>query len=126
MPKVSKNTKADTARESAKAAAARKASKAAVPVKPMLVPSYRLEDPRTLRQREWEENVKRYISGYGNWERGRGFCAWGSRNKSLKEKKRLNSFLFSTEVNAAGYDNRQQQFVEDIKGYKEGRDGPAV
>jgi len=117
MPKVSKNMKAGTAR---------KASNAAVPVKPLLVPTYRLEDPRTLRQREWEENVKRYISGYGNWERGRGFCAWGSRNKSLKEKRRPKSYLFSTEVNAAGYDNRQQQFLEDINGYKEGRDGPAV
>ena len=126
MPKVSKNTKADTARESAKAAAARKASKAAVPVKPMLLRTYLPEDPRTLRQREFDENVKRYIDGYGNWERGRGFCAWGTRNKSLKEKRRPKSYLFSTEVNAAGYDNRQQQFLEDIKGYKEGRDGTAV
>ena len=129
MPKVLKNTKdtkAGTARESSKAAAPRKASKAAVPVKPLLVPTYLLEDPRTLRQREWDENVNRYINGYGNWERGRGFCAWGSRNRSLKEKRRLKPYLFSTEVNAIGYDNRQQQFLEDIEGYKEGRDGPAV
>ncbi len=106
MPKASKNTKAPAPRKDSKATAA---------VKPMLVRHYKIGDPRTLRQRERDENVNRCLKGLGNWERGRGFCAWDSRNKSLKEKKRPDSYLFPKKVKSAGLDNRQKQFVEDTR-----------
>ena len=107
MPKTSKNMKAP---------APRKGSKATAAVKPLLVRHYKINDPRTLRERERDENVNRCLKGLGNWERGRGFCAWDSRNKSLKETKRSDSYLFSKKVNFAGLDNRQQQFMEDTRG----------
>jgi hypothetical protein len=104
MPKVSKKTKA-------------------VAVKQLLVRTYHINNPFTLRERENKENVNRYLKGLGNWPDSRGFCTWGSRNKKLREKKRSK---VGTERTPSGMTLRQQQFLEDIKGYEEGRDGPAV
>jgi len=94
MPKVSKKTKA-------------------VAEKPLLVRNYNINDPRTLRERERDENVNRYLKGLGNWPDSRGFCTWGSRNQKLREKKRSK---VGTERTPSGMTLRQQQFVEDTAG----------
>ena len=78
-----------------------------------LVRNYNINDPRTLRERERDENVNRYLKGLGNWPDSRGFCTWGSRNQKLREKKRSK---VGTERTPSGMTLRQQQFVEDTAG----------
>ena len=95
----------------------------AVAKKPLLVRNYLPDDPRTLRQREFDENVNRHVQGLDNWPYLVGFCKWGSRNKELREKKRSK---VGTERTTSGMTLRQRQFLQDIKRYKEGHHGPAV
>jgi hypothetical protein len=100
-----------------KAAALRK------PVKRLLIHDYKVDDPRTLRERECCENVNRHLRGDGNWPDEKGFCLWGTRNRDLREKKRRET---GTERTPSGMTLRQQQFLEDVRCYEAERTGPAV
>ncbi|NBW88351.1 MAG: hypothetical protein EBR51_00290 [Gammaproteobacteria bacterium] len=87
-------------------------SREGVAQKPSLGPSYKDNDPRTLRQRERAENERRKRNKLGNWPDSQGFLPWGSRNKELRERRRKQK---GTERTASGLTLRQLQFLEDTE-----------
>lgn len=77
-----------------------------------LCPSYGINDPRTLREREHAEHINWYIRRKEAWPEDRGFIPWGKRNQEVETNRALRT------EHLRKYKTRRDSYNADVAEYK--------